>query len=116
MVHEEANRNTRATRGLGCARRREVSSFSRLGGWGGVYYCDVCELNICIKVEFYSQKKGVYISRTQRNAVVALERRYFLFPILFFMCVSLSRHACRTCRAVKYRLSRYIAYQCCSDG
>ena len=81
-------------------------------GWvGGVYYCDVCELNICIKVEFYSQKKGVYISRTQRNAVVALERRYFLFPILF-LCVSLSRVG----PVVLYRLSRYIAYQCYSDG
>jgi hypothetical protein len=111
MVHEEANRNTRATRGLGCARRREVSSFSRLGGWGGVYYCDVCELNICIKVEFYSQKKGIYLSHTTANAVVALERRYFLFPILF-LCVSLSRVG----PVVLYRLSRYIAYQCYSDG
>ena len=78
-------------------------------GWvGGVYYCDVCELNICIKVEFYSQKKGVYIryiSHTTERGGRA--RAPLLFISYFvFVCVAV---ACRTCRAVSaialYRVS-----------
>ena len=81
-------------------------------GWvGGVYYCDVCELNIWIKVEFYSQKKRIYLAhngtRWSRSSAATF---YFLF--CFCVCVAV---ACLG-PVVLYRLSRYIAYQCYSDG